>query len=496
MKSINILSTITAYQHLNNTLFRRLLNIHGITNIKDYELDCIHKFIKELSNIKNNNSVFNDYYLSYSIPQIGKEFDLLRFGSNYIINIELKTESTTEAIFSQQQKNKYYLSFLKRESHIFTYVSNENKLYKLISDKYENKIIETTFKDLNELLINQNTETFDDIDNLFCPSNYLISPFNSTKEFIAGKYFLTNQQEEIYKKIRAQLSDKTTNFIAITGKAGTGKTLLTYHIAKETITQNGKVLIIHCAPLNNGHYTLKSEHNWDIYNPKFAPKDITNFDLIIIDEAQRIYPNQLDEYINNVKKLNKKCIFSFDENQYLRNSEKGNTKEKVVTELSCIPYKLTEKIRTNSEIASFIKQLFDINKNIKNTTYKNIEITYCSKNRHVQELLTELSNNNWKVINYTPGIISTFKYEAYRLTDNDECAHSIIGQEFDNVVIVIDDSFKYDKNGKLIADNTFYSQSQMLYQIITRTRKKLHIIVMNNEFMLERCLNIISQNIK
>ena len=39
----------------------------------------------------------------------------------------------------------------------------------------------------------------------------------------------------IFNAIQKQLADKTTNFIALTGGAGTGKTLLTYHIAKKAM---------------------------------------------------------------------------------------------------------------------------------------------------------------------------------------------------------------------------------------------------------------------
>ena len=109
-----------------------------------------------------------------------------------------------------------------------------------------------------------------------------------------------------------------------------------------------------------------------------------------------------------------------------------------------------------------------------------------------KSLLQELSKKNWKVPNYTPGTRSTFHYEAY-LSGDTECAHSVVGQEFDNVVIVIDDSFKYNSQGDLIADNTYYSQRQMLYQIITRTRKKLHIVIIDNEVMLDRCIDILNK---
>ena len=469
------------------------MNSYGIiSGIKDYELNGIESFVNELLKIKNSITIVNNYYLGYSIPQIGKEFDLLRFGHNYIINIEIKTESSIEKILKQQQKNKYYLSFLDKPLHIYTFISNENKLYKLVIRNNGDEIEEITFNELCNILMSQEVVTFNNIDDLFNPSDYLVSPFNSPEKFMSEGYFLTVQQEQIYKEIQTKLSDTATNFIALTGGAGTGKTLLTYHIAKETIQRGKKVLILHCAPLNSGHQILMDEYNWSIYMPKYAPNTI-DFDLIIIDEAQRMYPYQFDKYIKEVRTLNKKCIFSYDEKQYLRDNEKQyHTKERIEKELLCTPYKLTDKIRTNKEIAYFIRQLFNIKKNIPNIDYTNIELTYCKDCYSAKLLLQELLERGWKTPNYTPGTRSFFHYEAY-LSNDTESAHSVVGQEFNNVVVVIDESFKYNSQGDLIADNTYYSQRQMLYQIITRTRKKLHIVIINNEVMLNRCIDILSK---
>lgn len=493
MRNINILSIIEAYRKLSNTLFQKLMNSYGITSgIKNYELNGIEAFVDELLKANNNISIVNRYYLGYSIPQIGKEFDLLRFGHNYISNIEIKTESSIEKILKQQQKNKYYLSFLDKPLHIYTFISNENKLYKLVIRNNGDEIEEITFNELCNILMSQEVVTFNNIDDLFNPSDYLVSPFNSPEKFMSEGYFLTVQQEQIYKEIQTKLSDTATNFIALTGGAGTGKTLLTYHIAKETIQRGKKVLILHCAPLNSGHQILMDEYNWSIYMPKYAPNTI-DFDLIIIDEAQRMYPYQFDKYIKEVRTLNKKCIFSYDEKQYLRDNEKQyHTKERIEKELLCTPYKLTDKIRTNKEIAYFIRQLFNIKKNIPNIDYTNIELTYCKDCYSAKLLLQELLERGWKTPNYTPGTRSFFHYEAY-LSNDTESAHSVVGQEFNNVVVVIDESFKYNSQGDLIADNTYYSQRQMLYQIITRTRKKLHIVIINNEVMLNRCIDILSK---
>lgn len=403
MRNINILSIIEAYRKLSNTLFQKLMNSYGITSgIKNYELNGIESFVDELLQANNNISIVNRYYLGYSIPQIGKEFDLLRFGHNYIINIEIKTESSIEKILKQQQKNKYYLSFLDKPLHIYTFISNENKLYKLVIRNNGDEIEEITFNELCNILMSQEVVTFNNIDDLFNPSDYLVSPFNSPEKFMSEGYFLTVQQEQIYKEIQTKLSDTATNFIALTGGAGTGKTLLTYHIAKETIQRGKKVLILHCAPLNSGHQILMDEYNWSIYMPKYAPNTI-DFDLIIIDEAQRMYPYQFDKYIKEVRTLNKKCIFSYDEKQYLRDNEKQyHTKERIEKELLCTPYKLTDKIRTNKEIAYFIRQLFNIKKNIPNIDYTNIELIYCKDCYSAKLLLQELLERGWKTPNYTP----------------------------------------------------------------------------------------------
>lgn len=61
------------------------------------ELITFCEFVWNLKNVWNmpsdEISESTDFFLfDYTIPQIGKEFDLLRFGANYNINIELKSQ--------------------------------------------------------------------------------------------------------------------------------------------------------------------------------------------------------------------------------------------------------------------------------------------------------------------------------------------------------------------------------------------------------------------
>lgn len=211
-----------------------------------------------------------------------------------------------------------------------------------------------------------------------------------------------------------------------------------------------------------------------------------------MDEAQRIYPYQFDILIKSAKQKNMICIFSYDEKQYLDSKEKSwNMAEKISKILTKPIYTLTDKIRTNKEILSFIKPLFNRNEKLSDLKYTNIDLFYCSKEQEVILLSKHLQEKGWKTPRYTPTKHSPCDYEKYGTYDQ-ESAHAVIGQEFDKVVAIIDNYFRYDDDGKLIADNRYYSQVQMFYQILTRTRQKLYIIILNNEAMLERCLEILN----
>ena len=52
----------------------------------------IEQFCKKIgrdAHVKMN--FFDGFYVGYHIPQIGKEFDLLRIGKEYLVNIEIKS---------------------------------------------------------------------------------------------------------------------------------------------------------------------------------------------------------------------------------------------------------------------------------------------------------------------------------------------------------------------------------------------------------------------
>ncbi|MCO4171645.1 DUF2075 domain-containing protein [Aeromonas veronii] len=489
MKSINILSLIQAHSSLSSDEYNSFIKNYNI-DIKRNEVDDLKTLATEMYESLPFVSIFNSFYIGYKIQHISKEFDLLRFGSNYIINVEIKKISTADKIKRQLQRNNYYLGHINKVIHNFCFISQTKTLYKLNSGG-EIETVELTH--LVKLLTQQNLMNLDNPDTLFNPSEYLVSPFNSTDKFINNQYFLTSQQEAIKDKIIDAIESNTAKFMAITGGPGTGKTLLTYDIIK-TIRKKKRTLIVHCGQLNDGHVRLRAK-GWNITAIKeLKNHDLSSLDLVLIDETQRIYISQFNKILDDAETSNFQCVFSYDKQQTLSASETNSDIDSKINSIrGIVKYALSDKIRTNKEIANFIKLLFN---NLRNdvvlSSCENISFDYFTDLENVRDYISLISDDGWEVLRLTPSQYKREHHESYSHIES-KTSHKVIGQEFDNVAVVIDKHFYYHKTGRLLYNsNTYYDTVKMLFQNITRTRKKLKLIIIDNKQVLNRCLSILN----
>ena len=489
MKSVSVLSLVHAQNSLAPHTYEKFLNYYGI-KIKKQEVTDLSVLLNSIVKHTDDRSLFNSFYVSFQIPQIGKEFDLLRFGEDSIINIELKSAYDKGKIESQLKRNEYYLSYLNKKIYNYCFVSETKKLYFLENDAIQKATISNLITNLH----NQKVEQIDNINAKFNPSDYLVSPFNNTKKFLDNKYFLTHQQEDIKNKV-LKLIEKSSEptFMSITGAAGTGKTLLIYDIVKSIKNVGKKALIVHCGVLNVGQEDLKKE-GWEIVPIKNAQNNnLHKYDVLLIDEAQRIKKEQLLNIKQEIDLLKGKCIFSYDKSQTLSYWEKVSGVDQIINGIdSLVPYKLSTKIRTNKEISEFIKSLFNKSKNYKLINRDNIEITYFRDLKSAKDYIGLIKDQGWEIIRFTPSQYDKNYYEMYAESWQ-ASSHQIIGQEFENIAIIIDKNFSFDeKTGELIyKESTHYDTVKMLFQNITRARKKLNLIIIANDELLNRCLSIL-----
>jgi len=97
MKEINLISIIDSHKNIPDELFKKYLKYYSV-KIKDSEIEDLEKFVNELKKINSKISNFEMFFLGFIIPQISKEFDLLRFDNDSVLNIEIKRESSTDKI--------------------------------------------------------------------------------------------------------------------------------------------------------------------------------------------------------------------------------------------------------------------------------------------------------------------------------------------------------------------------------------------------------------
>lgn len=495
MRSVN-LYMLTRNIGENFTKYEKALSLRE-TEIKPKEKEfwSLRKLVDELQINGLKIEEFDDFYFSFSIPQIGKEFDLLKIGDKKIVNIELKSDDVDrEKIKEQLKTNRYYLSYLQKDMVFYTYVAETGVLYQLKDDN----LIIGNYQDLINNIVECSNCYSEDIESLFKVSAYLVSPLNTPEKFLERKYFLTQQQKQIEKEIEKYINEKEEKycFIGITGAPGTGKTLLLYDLAIK-YSQFGKICFIHCGILCEGHNFLNQKlDDIDIIAAKKLKQDFdfSNYQYIFVDETQRIYEEQFELIVSSAKKNNLKTFFGFDAQQILSKEElKRNIPESIEILDNYKEFKLSNKVRTNKEIASFITKLFKTDYYDNINSYPSVYVVYANSKSECENMIEYFSFQNYCFINYTKSNYYSGSLDFYS-NFCDQNTHEVIGQEFDNVLMLINKEFGYkdDKLSSREHPNPNYLYIQLLFQGLTRVREKLAIIVLNNEEVYGKIIKILN----
>lgn len=490
MKVINLYSLI----NINSTDIYSKMEDKFSFSMKNHEKITLSKFIDKLRKDATKPFSTEGYVYDYHLIGNEKEFDILKNTPNFILNIELKSANkTVNAMQKQLQQNKYYLGKTNKKVYSFVYYEQDDVIYML--DDNENMI--EADENLLASLMNTPYDSTIDITDLLSPEKFLVSPFNDVKKFMENDYLLTQSQTSYLRTIDNQKST------LIIGKAGTGKTLLVYDLAKKYLKEKKTVLIIHCARLNQGQTFLNKNYGFSISSFKDLPDlDLSKYDLVIIDEMQRLTLEQAQDIISKVN-VKQKLVFSGDPYQTLNNNgELGNilsSKDEIdnfCTENRFKKIRLSKKIRTNKNLSEFIQGLMDLNYPYdfdRNSNISNyVTFSYFNKINEAKEYWEslELNNkNNDKRMLTLPA--SLYKTDIYSDFSGSSTSFDVIGQEFNTVVTLVGPNITYSERGKLYSSGTYYPSTNSLFQNITRTKGKLHFVIINNEVFLNRLIDLL-----
>ena len=473
--------------------------------IKGRELSQIREITEGFQKEGADPECYEDWFYSFTIPHISREFDLLKIGGNdCVVNVELKTASPTVTlarIKKQLERNVYHLLLIAKKIYSFTYVSDgegAGQLYMLQGEQLK----KCSFEDLVKKLKRIKKPVKDRVEDLFTPGDFLISPFSEPERFCKGQYFLTEHHQLIKEKIVSGIQRGSGTFWGITGAAGTGKTLLLYDVAKE-LAKKYRILVIHCGKLTQGHQRLR-EMLRDVEITEAGKPEMSvqydGYDVVCMDETQRASEEELDALIGAYRRGKiRACLFVYDLKQVLTRSELyRNTPEKLRAQQGFTELRLAKTIRTGKEIYAFMNSMMDLRKR-SNIAFRNIDILYADTRQETEQLIRFYGRKGYHYIAlsgdeaYYPRPAGTAEDKLREDTDRPANAQDVIGLEFDNVLVVLDERFTYDERGVLQGtecpgEDDMYVQ--MLYQNVSRAKLKLCVIVSGNQNAFGKLIQI------
>ena len=359
MRSISIYA-LTRNQNTEclQKLERQLSGRGFFLRIKEWELESMKALVGKLEEHMQDVYALRFFY-SFQIPKLGKEFDLLQIRDDQIVNIELKSGIVSEdAILRQLVQNRYYLSVLGKPILSYTYISSEDRLVRLTNHDH---IMEGDWEQLCNALEKGGQDYKGDIEELFQAELYLISPLTEPERFLRKEYFLTSQQRDIERQILKRIRAEREGYFHFSGLPGTGKTLLLYDIAMK-LSARQQVCIIHCGEAGKEWKLLHERlRRIDFLSDSQLSEEteLDGYSSILIDEAHLLTSDSLTILLK--KSRHRPVIFSGDSEDMISPEEMDRSTVEMLKGLPGLQsYHLTNRIRTNAELSSFIQNMMHL----------------------------------------------------------------------------------------------------------------------------------------
>lgn len=430
------------------------------------------------------------FFYSFQIPRLGKEFDLLQIKDNYIVNIELKSGVVSDqAIRKQLIQNRYYLSVLGRPIQSYTYISSQNRLVRLT---HHDHIVDADWERLCEDLQKEGMNYEGNIEDLFRAELYLISPITDPVRFLKKEYFLTSQQRDIEKKILRDIYAKRSGCFWFSGIPGTGKTLLLYDIAMKLSVRH-RICMVHCE--ENGE-------KWRILHERLQRIDFLADEQIRIEERKAGTQIPLEKYrgilvdeahllskdkIERLLELSKEqpVIFSSDSEDVISTEEmdKENIK-KLENQTDIKVFRLTNRIRTNAELSTFIQNMMHLPPRMNSRGYPHIFVVYANDDVEAENLLSDYIKQGYQWIEIE---------ESERQEAQADLKMQAV-RDMDKIVLLLDERYYYDEEGYLRAACFMKNGSSYVRKIFHRlnhAKESIALVVKKNEKVYNTLLDLL-----
>lgn len=469
MRSISIYA-LTRNQNKDSLskLERQLSDREYFLKIREWELQSMKALVCQLETHMTKVCSLRFFY-SYQIPKLGKEFDLLQIKDDQIINIELKSGAVSEeAIRKQLMQNRYYLSVLGRSIQSYTYISSQNRLVRLTNHDH---IAEADWTELCRLLQKESSDYQGNIDDLFQAELYLISPITEPARFLKKEYFLTSQQRDIQRQILKKLRISRFGYFCFTGLPGTGKTLLLYDIAMK-LSRRQQICMIHCGNAGKEWKMLHKRLQRIAFlsdNQLTENTELKHYSTVLVDEAHLLSSEKLQILLTQ-SEGEFPIIFSSDSEDAICPEELGVNTLNLIENLPEIQmFHLTNRIRTNAELSSFIQNMIHLTDRKTSKPYPHVSVVYANNEEEAAALLEDYMQQGYE----------------YEITAE---------RDIKRLVIILDERYYYDQNRYLRSkylNKEGRSDVRNLFHQLNQAKEELSIIVRENTYVYEALLTLL-----
>lgn len=480
MRSISIYA-LTRNQNTEclQKLERQLSGRGFFLRIKEWELESMKALVGKLEEHMQDVYALRFFY-SFQIPKLGKEFDLLQIRDDQIVNIELKSGIVSEdAILRQLVQNRYYLSVLGKSILSYTYISSEDRLVRLTNHDH---IMEGDWEQLCNALEKGGQDYKGDIEELFQAELYLISPLTEPERFLRKEYFLTSQQRDIERQILKRIRAEREGYFHFSGLPGTGKTLLLYDIAMK-LSARQQVCIIHCGEAGKEWKLLHERlRRIDFLSDSQLSEEteLDGYSSILIDEAHLLTSDSLTILLK--KSRHRPVIFSGDSEDMISPEEMDRSTVEMLKGLPGLQsYHLTNRIRTNAELSSFIQNMMHLPEKKSSRWYPHIIVVYANNNREAENLLNDFTRQGFRL----------------RTVDDPEQIIALAVRDTEKLAVLLDEHYYYDEKGYLRSEcSDEHSCVRGLFHLLNQAKESLAFVVKDNMTVYEVLLEILQMSKK
>ena len=471
---------IINFKYLKNKDKQNVIDYLKYNGASRFDNDDAEGLLALIENLSDSNQ--NGFVVSYMIERICKEFDVLKIGDSSIVNVEIKLSNRADKI--EQARQNYKLlkqKYTEYDINVYSYVKNGNKIFKYnpSSDNLEESNSDELNSDLSKIVHYEMPDINIDIK----------SVYKDPKFFLESQYILSKSQEDIKNKILK----KKAGVFAVSGCGGTGKSLLALDIYK-TLKTDKKVIFV--APFAKDRIidsSLLKSVNFRM--AAYFPLDSEQYDVVIIDEAQRLGKKHLEK----IREVCKYLILFYDECQDV---DDINQIEDFIKEISndLEKAKINQVIRNDSSIDRYARKICGLRKSSledKKFDPTKIEIYMYDeflKKRSEFKYYKMISPTKSKISSY-PSCIKNCQEQTCEYLKNkiiSDIVHFEIGREYDKVLIYLCKGYCVE-NGRISnkLQVCYGNVQKQLYTIISRVIEKAVFVCDDIEIynFLSKCVD-------